>query len=90
MTILRFPGHHWAHCTTKDCPGCFLCEGSLSWCTTCGGTEASLPRECPGEKMTEATEYLVMAGTIDYRGGRWVDREGRPWTDYVLVKRIEA
>ena len=74
MTIIQFPGHHWAHCTRKDCTGCHLCHGGLGICTTCGGMEGSLTTDCPGERVSYDDGERVYAGTLDYRRGEgWVE-----------------
>lgn len=68
--------HTWRIC---DCGEgtCWYCGGGLAWCATCGGAEGSLPTDCPGEEMSEATEDRVYAGAIDYRDGRgWVEPDG--------------
>ena len=47
-------------------------QEGLSWCSTCGGAEGSLPTECPGRKMSIAEEQRVYAKYLDFLSGRWV------------------
>lgn len=80
MTVIRFPGHKWAHCEKHNCQGCFLCCGGLSLCRNCGGFEGSTPTDCPGYRMTERTADLVYAGSLDYRRAEgWVHRPSKIW-----------
>jgi len=65
--ILPFWGHKWARCKNIECVGCFLCDGGLALCETCGGLEASLPTHCPGRVMTENEADAVFSGLLDYR-----------------------
>lgn len=44
----------------------------LTLCRTCGGGEASLPTDCPGERMTAAQRDAVLARRLDYWGGAWL------------------
>lgn len=71
MTVIRFPQHKLYHCA-DSCTGCMYCDGGLGLCVVCGGAEASLPRHCPGERMTEAQEDAVTAGLLDFeRNAGW-------------------
>lgn len=77
MSVVRFPGHRWYRCA-EDCRGCWCCEGGLGLCTVCGGGEASLPTNCPGERMGEERESEVQAGRADYlRREGWVRQPSR-------------
>lgn len=51
---------------SDNCQACIL-----SLCKVCGGAEASLPTECPGERMTIFAEDNVEDGKLDYRRGEW-------------------
>lgn len=53
-------------------PYCCICEGGLIQCTICGGAEGSLPKHCPGTKMSAAQESAVYAGRLDFADGQWV------------------
>lgn len=53
---------------------CNFCDFGLKMCNVCGGTERSLPTECPGERMTASTEEQVYAGEIDFKDGKWVKK----------------
>jgi len=53
-------------------PYCCICEGGLIQCTICGGAEGSLPKHCPGTKMTPDQEESVYAGRLDFVDGAWV------------------
>lgn len=46
-------------------------DDGLLHCKICNGAEGSLPTECPGERMTEAQEDAVYAGSLDFVGGMW-------------------
>jgi hypothetical protein len=61
--------HNLCKCNNEDC---YVCRGGLACCVTCGGGESSLPKECPGVKMSEEQQDGVSAGTLDYVGGEWV------------------
>jgi hypothetical protein len=63
--------HRLHACTENDQGYCFICEGGLAWCQTCGGGEASLPKECPGVKMTKFQQDEVQGGRLDFRDGEW-------------------
>lgn len=68
--VLKFPGHKRERCR-GDCYGaCARC--ALYICETCGGAEASLPKHCPGARMTVQQQDAVQAGAADYRDGGWV------------------
>lgn len=78
MTVLQFPGHHWKHCTDRECRGCHLCHGGLAVCTICHGMEGGLPTDCPGRKMTGLEHGTVYEGRLDYQRGRgWVEEPSR-------------
>ena len=47
-------------------------EVVLAKCRVCGGAEAALPTDCPGEHMTGPMLDAIQAGTSDFRGGKWV------------------
>jgi hypothetical protein len=54
-----------------------FCDGGLFACTVCGGTEGSLPTDCPLVHMTQQQQDDVYKGTTDYRDGRgWVAPDG--------------
>lgn len=75
MTVTRLAKHFLWRCgrDEPDCPGCILCEGGLAVCVVCGGGEAALPTDCPGEDMTSIQMNAVQAGALDYRRGRgWI------------------
>lgn len=60
-------------CERHHCP---ICDGGLASCTVCRGFEGSLPSECPGQPMNEATQDSVYNDALDFRGGQWVDTRG--------------
>lgn len=68
-------------CTREDCDGtCHACSG-LIWCEVCGGTEGSLPSECPNRMMTEQENDDVYAGKLDFIHGRWnSDGKKKGWS----------
>jgi len=51
---------------------CKYCDGDLFTCTVCGASEGELPKDCPGELMTEKQRDAVMSGYIDHIDGVWV------------------
>jgi hypothetical protein len=67
VTVINFPGHHWARCTNKGCKGCFRCHGGPALCARCGGLEGTLPSDCPSERMLWPVGDQVYAGEIDFR-----------------------
>lgn len=50
---------------------CNICEGGLFSCSICGGTEVTLPTECPGGRMTADEQDGVGAGQMDFKKGHW-------------------
>lgn len=68
-TILHYHGHKRVRCpgTSDRCAGgyCMTCE--LYACERCGGAEGTLPRDCPGERMSEDQQRDVYEGRIDFR-----------------------
>lgn len=42
-------------------------------CGVCGGWDAFMPTECPGEQMTGIQRTAVGNEDIDFVGGKWVD-----------------
>lgn len=66
--VLRFPRHKWHRCGSLDC---FICNGGLACCVTCGGGESSLPTDCPGERMSYEVQNAVTAGDLDFKHGYW-------------------
>jgi len=68
--VIKFPKHRRARCSGEDCNGaCNYCN--LFCCAVCGGAEASLPKECPGERMDVLTEAAVQCGGMDFYRGEW-------------------
>lgn len=68
-------GHRLYQCSKKHEDGgvnCPYCEGGLSSCIVCDGTEGSLPSECPGRKMTEEEQDAVYKGILNYVDHHWV------------------
>jgi hypothetical protein len=67
--ILHFHGHQRVRCdgTSDRCAGgyCMTCE--LYTCSRCGGAEGTLPRDCPGERMSEDAQRDVYEGRLDFR-----------------------
>lgn len=39
----------------------------LTWCTVCGGAEATMPTECPGKMIHADAHELISLGKLDYR-----------------------
>lgn len=73
-------GAHTLETHGPECevPHCNICEGGLAYCKVCGGAEASLPIECPGEKMSSQTADDVQACRIDFKGGQWIKTQDDP------------
>lgn len=70
VSVTLFPRHRLHRCM-DDCEGCFVCEGGLSSCETCGGAEASLPTHCPQVAMDSMQQLLVQQGSADFKDGEW-------------------
>lgn len=51
---------------------CNVCDGGLAICTTCGGVEGSLAKECPGFRCEGSHGDAIYEGYIDFEGGVWV------------------
>lgn len=49
---------------------CQICEGGLSYCTTCHGAESSLSTHCTGEHLTEHDQIYISNGD-DFKDGKW-------------------
>jgi hypothetical protein len=64
--VTLFPRHKLRRCTDHDCRGCSYCIGKLVSCERCGGTEGSLPTDCPGFRMSEVTQENILAGRLDF------------------------
>ena len=85
---------HTYHTCTDSC--CNVCSGGLSWCTTCGGGEGSLPTLCPGTRMTSDEESRVYAGGLDFTARGWELRRQRgviiigPWPMSFLGAGLDA
>lgn len=47
-------------------------EDELQHCKVCGGAEGTLPKNCPGRRMTEEEEALVWCRKLDFVNGRWL------------------
>jgi hypothetical protein len=63
--------HVWHLCTRPHCP---ICVQGPILCVLCGGhggSESSLPTECPGLTMSPRRAAEVKAGAWDYINGRW-------------------
>lgn len=79
VLLYQFPRHTLVGrdvpCNCSVDTRCMICEGSLAFCVTCHGAEASLPTCCPGYTMPGVVETDVMFGVLDYdaRDG-WVQR----------------
>lgn len=63
---------HALHRCNED--NCFVCDGGLGLCTVCGGAEASLPTECPQQRMSGEVQDAVQAGEFDFIHGRWLNK----------------
>lgn len=70
--------HTWYECKCKRAY-CMFCEGGLSYCTSCGGAEGSLPTECPGVPISEEHQQLIYKSTLDFRDGQWMQRPYESW-----------
>jgi hypothetical protein len=60
--------HIYHNCDDEQCR---ICPGGLLLCVVCGGAEASLPKDCPGVRMTGVEEDMVQDGTLNYINGEW-------------------
>lgn len=77
MTVVRWPNHllhrRRDHTDPEDSETCQACI--LSLCKVCGGAEASMPTQCPGERMGYDLEQQVMRQEVDYDARRgWYSR----------------
>lgn len=71
--VLRWYGHKWYRCP-DHCSGCFICNGGLGVCDTCGGAESCLPTDCPGYTIPSDLYEAISSKRIDFnakRGG-WI------------------
>jgi hypothetical protein len=57
-------------CNNPNCP---VCDGSMTRCVVCGGSQGALTTDCPGELMLQKTLEMVDAGKMDFRGGEWIN-----------------
>jgi hypothetical protein len=67
--LLNSYAHTLHQCDKEDC---FICNGGLSSCTVCGGAEATLPTDCPGDQMTDEQMKAVQDKANDFKNGVWV------------------
>lgn len=74
MTVLRWPKHTLV--SPEEYP-------DLGGCSVCGGWEGEVPKDCPGEPMTQDQKDLVMAGKLDF-----IWREG--WTTVTYRERLRV
>lgn len=79
--VIKWPKHVLYACPPGcDRPECPFCRGGLAFCTVCKGAEASLPTDCPGEKMGAKLEDDVQEGRANYlRQYGWVTPGARSW-----------
>lgn len=59
-------------CKDESDGRCPVCDWALFICKVCNGTEGTLPKECPGVRMTSEQEDAVYAGKLDFVDGKWV------------------
>lgn len=55
------------NCTDFNCP---ICEGGLSYCTTCKGAESGLTTDCCGYELTDQEQCAISCGD-DYKDKKW-------------------
>lgn len=48
-------------------------EVVLSLCRVCGGAEGAMPTECPGAKLKADQLDRILAGTLDFKNGAFVE-----------------
>jgi hypothetical protein len=70
--ILRNREHVYVRHTACKQIHCHICEGGLSLCENCHGTEASLTTHCAGHPLGELFHSLIANDGLDYVDGRWV------------------
>jgi hypothetical protein len=46
-------------------------EDELMHCQVCGGAEADLPTNCPGERISAERCFAIADGRLDFRGRQW-------------------
>lgn len=61
--------HTWHKCDKENC---FVCNGGLSWCITCGLAEGQLTTECPGYDVNEFTSCCTYGDLVDFKNGEWI------------------
>lgn len=67
--VLTLP-HTFEKHTNCEINHCQLCEGGLSYCTTCKGCESSLSTHCIGKPLTEH-DHICISNGDDYKNGKW-------------------
>lgn len=72
MSVVLFPGHKLERHENCERQRCYICDGGLACCVTCGGAENSLPSHCPQRMMTATEIESVSDGDYDYVNGRWL------------------
>lgn len=66
--IILWPRHIRRRCP-PNCRRCLIdsCPNQVLFtCSTCGATEAQLPTDCPGRKMTQSERQAVLDLELDY------------------------
>lgn len=81
--VVLFPRHKLYKCDCGD-GECIYCSGGLAHCVTCGGSEGSLPEDCPQVRMTETQGNMVYNGEIDFR------RKLGGWTSWTRAREMTA
>ncbi len=64
-TFYKCDGKHEAY-------NCQFCDGGLTYCTVCGGAEASLTSDCPGYKLLDIIQDAIGYLGWDYKDGQFV------------------
>jgi hypothetical protein len=61
---------------------CYICQGGLSICATCGLAEGALTDDCPGVRIPEYAERASYEGRLNFRDGAWCDEPNTlGWAD---------
>jgi len=71
--ILKIAKNSFKRDLWKNCQNghCVFCSGALYLCVRCNGAEGTLPKECPGERISSEDQDAIMAGDLDFVRGRW-------------------
>lgn len=65
-------GHDIIHHENCQQNSCWVCDGGLWLCKTCGTMEGALTTHCCGKRLHPEVANAVHQGKIDFVDGKWI------------------